>query len=158
MKSAFLDTMTIGTEFKYVGNSWGPARGHTFRVMKHVTYDEIVVKATSEGFSGHSGASGDYLDTSRQSYYFFAENLKDMKIISPAAVNPNSQAGIVLGHLLKGGALTRISADHLYRVASLTKVISALKQKGHNIVSRRKYDLTGRPYHEYSLPARRKVA
>lgn len=62
-----------------------------------------------------------------------------------------SQKAQILDHLTKGKTLTRITADHLYRVASLTKRISELKADGFPIKAIVKVDETGRPYTEYSL-------
>lgn len=64
------------------------------------------------------------------------------------------QTDLILQHLLQGLPLTRISADHLYRVASLPRRISDLREQGHNIVSRTKWDATGRRYAEYMLVKR----
>lgn len=62
-----------------------------------------------------------------------------------------SQKALIIDHLAKGKTLTRITADHLYRVASLTKRISELKADGFPIKAIVKVDETGRPYKEYSL-------
>lgn len=62
-----------------------------------------------------------------------------------------SQNYILLQHLLSGKTITRITADHLYRVASLTRRIRDLRDAGHKIISTNKVDPTGRPYVEYSL-------
>lgn len=64
---------------------------------------------------------------------------------------PHTQCGQILAHLLSGKTLTRITADHLYRVASLTRRIKDLKDAGHKIISTTKVDPTGRPYVEYSM-------
>lgn len=64
---------------------------------------------------------------------------------------PHTQCGQILAHLLSGKTLTRITADHLYRVASLTRRIKDLKDAGHKIISTTKVDPTGRTYVEYSM-------
>lgn len=64
---------------------------------------------------------------------------------------PSSQNGMILAHLLSGGALTRVTADHLYRVASLTRRIRDLRDAGHKIIATTKEDHTGRPYVEYTM-------
>lgn len=62
-----------------------------------------------------------------------------------------TQLYMLLQHLSSGRTLTRITADHLYRVASLTKRIAELRAAGYDIVSTRKLDFTGRTYVEYSM-------
>lgn len=62
-----------------------------------------------------------------------------------------TQLYLLLQHLSSGRTLTRITADHLYRVASLTKRIAELRAAGYDIVSTRKLDFTGRVYVEYSM-------
>jgi hypothetical protein len=62
-----------------------------------------------------------------------------------------TQLYLLLQHLSSGRTLTRITADHLYRVASLTKRIAELRAAGYDIVSTRKLDFTGRIYVEYSM-------
>jgi hypothetical protein len=71
--------------------------------------------------------------------------------------NYTNQEMMVLRHLINEPALTRIQADHLYRVASLTKVISRLRRQGHKITAQWKCDPTGRPYKSYSLYTQKKV-
>jgi hypothetical protein len=65
-----------------------------------------------------------------------------------------SQTQQILDHLLSGRSITRISADHLYRVAALPRRIADLKAQGHNITASRKIDATGRFYVEYALVTR----
>jgi len=67
---------------------------------------------------------------------------------------PRTQNELLLAHLLGGRTITRIQADHLYRIAALPRRIADLKEKGHNIVAVDKYDATGRRYTEYSLVTR----
>lgn len=69
-----------------------------------------------------------------------------------------TQNAQLLTHLASGKTITRITADHLYRIASLTRRILDLKEAGHKIVSTRKMDATGRPYVEYSLRNAGRVA
>lgn len=81
--------------------------------------------------------------------------LEDTPVIPKSAEKATSampaQTNLVLEHLLSGRTLTRIQADHLYRVASLSRRICDLEERGHKIKRDRKTDLTGRPYVEYSL-------
>jgi len=65
-----------------------------------------------------------------------------------------SQTEMLLAHLLSGRSITRISADHLYRIAALPRRIADLEARGHKIVRTRKVDATGRFYVEYSLVTR----
>lgn len=75
---------------------------------------------------------------------------------------PGTQTYMLLQHLTAGKSITRIEADHLYRVAALPRRIADLREAGHNIVAFTKKDLTGRSYVEYRLVERnrfgRKVA
>jgi len=65
-----------------------------------------------------------------------------------------SQNQLLLDHLLTGKPITRISADHLYRIAALPRRIADLKAQGNNIRATRKIDATGRFYVEYALVTR----
>lgn len=68
------------------------------------------------------------------------------------AVNPDSQEGKVLLHLIRVGRLTQLQALELYRVHRLASRISALKlHYGLEIMARTKRDATGTRYTEYSL-------
>lgn len=70
----------------------------------------------------------------------------------PTKVFPqHTQTGQLLAHLLSGKTITRIQADHLYRIAALPRRITDLREAGHKITATRKIDPTGRPYTEYSL-------
>ena len=62
-----------------------------------------------------------------------------------------NQTELLLKHLLSGRPITRISADHLYRIAALPRRIADLEARGHKINRTRKVDATGRSYIEYSL-------
>lgn len=62
-----------------------------------------------------------------------------------------SQCAALLAHLLEGLTITRIQADHLYRIASLTRRIKDLREAGHKVAAKVKTDPTGRAYTEYSL-------
>jgi len=68
-----------------------------------------------------------------------------------------NQNEALLAHLLTGKPITRISADHLYRIAALPRRIADLRERGHKITANRKIDATGRVYVEYAL-VNRKVA
>jgi len=66
-------------------------------------------------------------------------------------VNPNSQVGKVLLHLIKYGALTQVIAHELYRVYRLASRINDLKNLGVTITTNYKTDSTGTRYVEYSI-------
>ena len=67
-------------------------------------------------------------------------------------VNPNSQEGKVLLHLIRVGSITQLVALELYRVHRLASRISTLKVKyGVNINSNSRLDATGTRYNEYSI-------
>jgi hypothetical protein len=67
-------------------------------------------------------------------------------------VNPKSQEGKVLLHLIRVGSITQLVALELYRVHRLASRVSALKLKyGVSVYSTPKFDATGTRYHEYSL-------
>jgi len=65
-----------------------------------------------------------------------------------------TQNDLLLGHLISGRPITRISADHLYRIAALPRRIADLEARGHKISRTRKVDATGRFYVEYALITR----
>jgi len=67
---------------------------------------------------------------------------------------PKTQNQQLLDHLISGRPITRIAADHLYRIAALPRRIADLKAAGHNITATRKIDATGRFYVEYALVTR----
>lgn len=69
-------------------------------------------------------------------------------------IKPGSQNDMLLKHLTTGKTITRIQADHLYRIASLTRRVCDLKAAGHNITATTKIDPTGRQYVEYALVTR----
>lgn len=77
--------------------------------------------------------------------------IKAAKAPKRPVFKPGSQNGMLLSHLLEGMTITRIQADHLYRIASLTRRIKDLKEAGHKIVAKVKVDPTGRAYTEYAL-------
>lgn len=62
-----------------------------------------------------------------------------------------SQCGLLLAHLSRGAVITRIQADHLYRIAALPRRIKDLEEAGHKITRKEKADATGRPYVEYAM-------
>lgn len=70
----------------------------------------------------------------------------------------DTQNAKLLTHLASGKAITRITADHLYRIAALPRRIADLREAGHKIVATRKMDATGRPYVEYTLRNAGRVA
>jgi hypothetical protein len=57
----------------------------------------------------------------------------------------------VLKHLQDLGSLSGLEATALYRVSSLTKVISVLRRFGWRIIPEWKYDHTGKRYVRYYL-------
>jgi len=65
-----------------------------------------------------------------------------------------TQNNLLLAHLTSGRPITRIQADHLYRIAALPRRIADLREQGHNIVAVDKVDPTGRRYAEYRLVTR----
>lgn len=71
-----------------------------------------------------------------------------------ATINPKSQLGLILDHLLSGKTITRVVAASLYRVASLSRRITDLRERGYPISVRMKQDHTGRMYAEYSIRTR----
>jgi hypothetical protein len=83
--------------------------------------------------------------------YVSAELAKRIAPREIAPFKPGTQNRMLLDHLLSGRTITRIQADHLYRIASLTRRIRDLKDAGHKIISFTKIDPTGRQYVEYSL-------
>lgn len=70
--------------------------------------------------------------------------------IAPA-VNPTSQNGKVLGHLLRKGSITQVEAHELYRVYRLASRMNDLKNLGVLVLKNLKIDNTGVRYVEYSL-------
>ncbi len=70
------------------------------------------------------------------------------------AFKNGSQNDLLMKHFLSGRSITRIEADHMYRIAALTRRIRDLREAGHNIVSFVKRDPHGNPYTEYSLVMR----
>lgn len=67
-------------------------------------------------------------------------------------VNPKSQEGKVLLHLIRVGYITQLQALELYRVHRLASRISTLKLKyGVSITANSRLDATGTRYNEYSL-------
>lgn len=71
-------------------------------------------------------------------------------------IKPDSstQRGQVSDHLIKKGSISGLEAFALYRVSSLTKVISVLRaQFAHDISSEWRQDNTGKRYKRYYLAA-----
>lgn len=98
------------------------------------------------------GHDCDGLTKSHHGYWELENQLTLVTRAKPAKTfAPHTQCGQILAHLASGKTLTRITADHLYRVASLTRRIKDLKEAGHKIISTTKVDLTGRTYVEYSM-------
>jgi hypothetical protein len=75
---------------------------------------------------------------------------EDHILIAP---KPGTQQREVLDHLLQLGTISAVEANALYRVTSLTKVISVLKDNGNGwcIRAEWKRDQTGRRYARYYL-------
>lgn len=63
--------------------------------------------------------------------------------------NNSTQTQIVLDHFHKQGSISGLEAMALYRVTSLTKVISVIRAKGYEVVSLWKSDNTGKRYKRY---------
>lgn len=57
-------------------------------------------------------------------------------------------------HLGRGFKTTRLTAMHQLNIASITAVVTRLKNKGVELRSDLKFDSHGRRYAEYSLPAK----
>lgn len=134
------------------------------RVNTHAGAGTVKRQPVSDRRAYHSDFYAVELDTPRYShscegltktghgYWVFEEELRLVSRAKPAKTfAPHTQCGQILAHLASGKTLTRITADHLYRVASLTRRIKDLKDAGHKIISTTKVDLTGRPYVEYSM-------
>ena len=66
-------------------------------------------------------------------------------------LNPVSQNGKILLHLIRVGPITQLVAWELYRVHRLASRISDLKVKGVPISANTKLDATGVRYTEYSI-------
>ena len=62
-----------------------------------------------------------------------------------------SQDDIIATHLDTVGSITCVEAQTVYRVRSLTSVVSRLRKRGYEIESERKTDLTGQRYVRYHL-------
>ena len=62
-----------------------------------------------------------------------------------------SQDDMIARHLESVGTITCMEAQTVYRVRSLTSVISRLRQAGMDIESERKVDPTGQRYVRYWL-------
>ncbi len=63
--------------------------------------------------------------------------------------NNSTQTQILLDHFRNTGSISGLEAMALYRVTSLTKVISVLNAKGYEIVKLWKRDNTGKRYARY---------
>ena len=61
------------------------------------------------------------------------------------------QTTLLLDHLKRVGNISRIEADHLYRIAALPRRISDLEEMGYVIARELKRDITGRRYTRYYL-------
>lgn len=62
-----------------------------------------------------------------------------------------SQNDKILTHLKHVGSISFVEANDLYRVRSLTRRIADLRERGHEIVSEWRTDITGQRYTRYSL-------
>lgn len=65
--------------------------------------------------------------------------------------SPTTQIQALTDHLQNRGSISGLEAVALYRIVSLTKVISVLKRKGLNIIGLWKQDNTGKRYKRYFL-------
>lgn len=66
-------------------------------------------------------------------------------------IDPDTQVGKILLHLLRVGPITQLVAGELYRVHRLASRINDLKNLGVTVTSRSLVDATGVRYQEYSL-------
>lgn len=64
-----------------------------------------------------------------------------------------TQTQILVDHFNHVGNISGLEALALYRVVSLTKVISVLKRRGMNLVGTWKADNTGKRYKRYFMVA-----
>lgn len=65
-----------------------------------------------------------------------------------------SQNELILNHMRKRGYITMREALMDYSIQSLTRRISDLRERGHNIVTdQRRHPVTGQEYTRYSLAA-----
>ena len=62
-----------------------------------------------------------------------------------------SKKELLTQHLENGLSITRVQADYLYSIGSLTKEISVLRSEGLNIDGVWKFDTKGNKYKSYSL-------
>lgn len=83
-----------------------------------------------------------------------------IRLVSQAPVKPtrtfapNSQNGKLLAYLASGNRITRIVADHMFGIASLTRRIRDLREAGHKVEGAVKIDPRGNPYTEYKLASK----
>lgn len=66
-------------------------------------------------------------------------------------ITVSTQTEALANHLIYQGSISGLEALALYRIVSLTKVISVLKRKGIAIVGLWKKDNTGKRYKRYFL-------
>jgi hypothetical protein len=108
---------------------------------------------------GHAGNGYvDNVDKLRKDCWFFQpKHLDNLSAEAPAPLRSfkkGSQNAMLLKHLISGRTITRIEADHMYRIASLTRRIRDLRVAGYPITSLVKSDPHGSPYTEYALQQR----
>lgn len=66
------------------------------------------------------------------------------------ALNPEGkQTDLLIDHFKRVGTVSGLEATALYKITSLTKVISVLRKLGFNITSEWKRDNTGKRYKRY---------
>lgn len=142
------------------------AAGDKVRIVKsknelghHFAIGEVVTIVDPDyAFYGVSAFNGEYDQSMTFDDFEVVTDSDDKPTEAPLpALSGKSQNALIIQHLAAGKTLTRITADHLYRVASLTRRIRDLRDAGYPIVSTWKKDLTGRPYVEYSLKTMKKV-
>lgn len=66
-------------------------------------------------------------------------------------LNPKSQNGKLLIHLLRHGDISQLEAWELYRIHRLASRINDLKNQGVTVQRTRRSDPTGVPYVRYAL-------
>jgi hypothetical protein len=112
-------------------------------------------------FDGHDGT--DELGTDELGegtmWWVSSENVSALPTpIAQDVARPShakQQTDRILNHLLAGNSISQLEAFGVYRLAAR---IHDLKAKGHKIVTTMKKDANGKPYAEYALVSRRRVA
>ena len=130
-------------------NQWGgPALGSEGTIVPHWRNTDTLLLVNFDGFEqGHDGEC-DYLTGTKSFWFVFVD---EIELVKKPRKELQPMTKQVLEHLVTVGNISGIEAIGMYKVRSLTKQISMIREAGYPVQSEWKRDATGQRYKRYYL-------